>query len=138
MWLFNEAKTFIDYLARGVELAAALIIGLAALEATIKALLLFAHRNAPPRVKNQVRLSLGRWLAVGLEFELAADILRTAITPTWNDIEQLAAIAGVRTALNYFLAKEIEKESSAGQREAERVALGKSEGNLNLQPERPS
>jgi len=55
------------------------------------------------------------------EFELAADILRTAITPTWTDIEQLAAIAALRTALNYFLAKDIEKEASADQRRAERV-----------------
>ena len=55
------------------------------------------------------------------EFELAADILRTAITPTWTDIEQLAAIAALRTALNYFLTKDIEKEASADQRRAERV-----------------
>jgi Protein of unknown function (DUF1622) len=75
-------------------------------------------------------LTLGRWLAAALEFELAADILRTAITPTWNDIEQLAAIAALRTALNYFLAKEIEKESSAGQRRAERITLGAKEGRL--------
>ena len=83
----------------GVELAAAIIIGIAALEATIKALLLFAHRGAPPEAKNEVRLTLGRWLAVGLEFELAADILRTAITPTWTEIAQLAAIAALRTSL---------------------------------------
>ncbi|MFL6353473.1 MAG: DUF1622 domain-containing protein [Bryobacteraceae bacterium] len=130
MWLFNEAKSLIDYLSRGVELAAAIIIGVAAIEATIKALSLFVHRGAPPEAKNEVRLTLGRWLAVALEFELAADILRTAITPTWNDIEQLAAIAALRTALNYFLAKEIEKESSAGQRRAERITLGAKEGRL--------
>jgi len=32
------------------------------------------------------------WLVLALEFLLAADILRTAISPTWNDIGQLAAI----------------------------------------------
>jgi uncharacterized membrane protein len=48
-------------------------------------------------------------LAVALEFELAADILRTAIAPTWNEIGQLAAIAALRTLLNYFLQKEIDK-----------------------------
>ena len=67
-----------------------------------------------------------RWLAIALEFELAADILRTAVTPTWTEIEQLAAIATLRTALNYFLAKEIEKEASADQRRAERVVKGTS------------
>jgi uncharacterized membrane protein len=130
MWLFNEAKTLIEYLSRGIELAAAVIIGIAAVEATIKALLLFIRRGAPPAAKNEVRLTLGRWLAVGLEFELAADILRTAITPTWTDIEQLAAIAALRTALNYFLAKEIEKESSPAQRAAERATLGREEGRI--------
>ena len=58
--------------------------------------------------KESVRLHLGRWLAVALEFELGADILRTAVAPTWSEIGQLAAIAGVRTALNYFLQREID------------------------------
>jgi hypothetical protein len=61
---------------------------------------------------------------VGLEFELAADILRTAVTPSWKDIEQLVAIAALRTALNYFLEREIRQESEPEQRRAEAVALG--------------
>ena len=130
-WLFTEPKNLIDYVARAVELAAALIIALAALEATIKALSLFVRRNMPAEAKNTVRLSFARWLALGLEFELAADILRTAITPTWNDIEQLAAIAALRTALNYFLATEIEKESSLSQRTAEPRTLGEDEGDAD-------
>jgi uncharacterized membrane protein len=111
MWLFEQARELIEWLARGIELAAALIIGIAAAQATAKAALLFIRRSAPPEAKTEVRLTLGRWLAVALEFELAADILRTAVTPTWDDIAQLAAIAALRTGLNYFLAKEIEKEA---------------------------
>jgi len=38
---------------------------------------------------------------------LAADILATAIAPTWYDIGKLAAIATLRTALNYFLEREL-------------------------------
>ena len=72
-----------------------------------------------PGEKNAVRLTLARWLAVALEFELAADILNTAVTPTWSDIEKLAAIATLRTALNYFLQKEIEAESKPQQRAVE-------------------
>jgi uncharacterized membrane protein len=49
------------------------------------------------------------WLLLGLEFELAADIVRSVITPTWTDIGQLAAIAIIRTFLNYFLEKDVEK-----------------------------
>lgn len=58
-----------------------------------------------------LRLRLGRWLALALEFLLAAVILRTAIAPTWDDIGKLAAIAALRTALNYFLAQEVRNEA---------------------------
>jgi uncharacterized membrane protein len=124
--LVTEAKSIIDYISRGVEVGAALVIAAASAEAIVKALLLFMRRRSPPEAKNEIRLTLGRWLAIALEFELAADILRTAVTPTWTDIEQLAAIAALRTALNYFLAKEIEKEASADQRRAERTVTNAS------------
>ncbi len=101
------------WLASGVEAAAAIVIGLAALEATIRSLLLFLPTlrpgNGQQDAKEAVRLRLGRWLAVALEFELAADILRTAVAPTWNEIGQLAAIVVLRTVLNYFLQQEIDK-----------------------------
>jgi uncharacterized membrane protein len=54
-----------------------------------------------------IRLNLGLSLALALEFLLAADIVGTAITPTWESIGLLAAIAGIRTFLNYFLHKEV-------------------------------
>ena len=109
-------KAFTLWLAVGTEAAAALIIGLATIEAVLSALLLFVPGAAsrivgegPQAAKEQVRLKLGRWLAVALEFELGADILRTAVAPTWSEIGQLAAIATIRTILNYFLQQEIDK-----------------------------
>jgi uncharacterized membrane protein len=60
----------------------------------------------PPLAVLQIRLGLGMFLALGLEFLLAADILRTAVAPTWEEIGQLAAIAAIRTGLNYFLGRE--------------------------------
>jgi uncharacterized membrane protein len=109
-------KAFTLWLAVGTEAAAALIIGLATVEAVLSALLLFVPGAAsrivgegPQAAKEQVRLKLGRWLAVALEFELGADILRTAVAPTWSEIGQLAAIAAIRTLLNYFLQQEIDK-----------------------------
>ena len=97
-------------LAAAVEAAAALVIGLAAIEATLRALLLFlpgqVRAGADPR--EAVRLRLGRWLAVALELELGADILRTAVAPTWTEIGQLGAIVVLRTALNFFLQREID------------------------------
>ncbi|MDP9354462.1 MAG: DUF1622 domain-containing protein [Chloroflexota bacterium] len=66
--------------------------------------------RAEPFPRERIRLSLGRSLALALEFLLAADILRTAVEPTWDEIERLAAIAAIRTALNFFLDREITNE----------------------------
>ncbi len=102
------------YLATGVEGASGIIVGIAVLEALWRSLgLFFLRQGTPESLKEAIRLRLGRWLSVVLEFLLAADILRTAIAPNWNDIGKLAAIAGIRTALNYFLQREV--------REAERA-----------------
>jgi uncharacterized membrane protein len=57
-----------------------------------------------------VRLDLGRFLALGLEFQLASDLLRTAVAPSFEEIGKLAAVAAIRTALNFFLGREIREE----------------------------
>ena len=59
------------------------------------------------------RLTLARFLALALEFQLAADVLATAVAPSWTQIGKLGAIAVIRTALNYFLAREIKEEENA-------------------------
>jgi len=102
-------KLLTIYLAAGIETAAAIIIGLAAIEASIGVFHVYVHRKEVQTTKEEIRLHLGRWLALAIEFELAADILRTAMTPTWNEIGQLAAIIVIRTVLNYFLQKDIDK-----------------------------
>ncbi len=105
-------KTWSGYLATGVEVCAAIVIGIAAIEAFISTIILFVMRNNPPEAKENVRLRLGRWLAVALEFGLAADILRTAVAPNWSEIGQLVVIAFLRTALNFFLQQEIDRAAA--------------------------
>ena len=61
---------------------------------------------------NQIRLILARYLALALEFQLGADILSTAIAPSWEQIGKLGAIAVIRTGLNYFLMREMEQEKA--------------------------
>ena len=121
--VLDASHRWIEYAARGVEIVAALVIVLAAVQAAVGTVLVLVRRDATVQAKNLVRLNLGRWLALALEFELAADILNTAVTPTWGDIEKLAAIAAIRTALNYFLGKEIEEESSPARVAAEDSAV---------------
>ncbi|WP_229458140.1 DUF1622 domain-containing protein [Massilia glaciei] len=57
-----------------------------------------------------VRLRLARYLGLALELQLAADILSTAIAPSWEQIGKLAVIALIRTGLNYFLMLETRHE----------------------------
>lgn len=105
-------KLTTGYLASFVEAGAALIIACAALQAFLHAIFLFLRHLAVQEIEAEhIRLRLGRWLALALEFELGADILRTAISPTWSEIGQLAAIATIRTLLNYFLQMEIDRAS---------------------------
>jgi uncharacterized membrane protein len=58
----------------------------------------------------RIRLHLGKSLSLALELLLAADILLTAVAPSWSAIGQLAAIIVLRTLLNYFLHREISRE----------------------------
>jgi uncharacterized membrane protein len=57
-----------------------------------------------------IRLAFARYLTLALELQLAADILSTSVAPSWDRIGKLAAIAVIRTALNYFLSKELKDE----------------------------
>jgi uncharacterized membrane protein len=105
-------KAWTAQLANGVEVVAAVIIGYAAIEAVVQLLPIFVRLNGRPDALEAARLRLGRWLALALEFELAADIVRTAVAPNWTQIGQLAAIATIRTLLNYFLQQEIERAAA--------------------------
>jgi len=106
-------KSIASYIAVAVEAGAALLILIGAAEGLYKMLWRFFGRQWVSGSRTEIRVEFGVWLLLGLEFELAADIIRTAISPSWNDIGQLAAIAAIRTALNYFLEKDIEKSSES-------------------------
>lgn len=56
------------------------------------------------------RMLFGGWLVVALEFQLAADIVGTIISPSTEHLIELGAIALIRTFLNYFLSKELNEE----------------------------
>jgi uncharacterized membrane protein len=112
-WLEHYSRDAAFILASAVELFAAVLIGAAAVRATWQAMRLFV-RPPPGLTKETVRLDLGRWLAVALEFEVGADILRTAIAPSWNEIGQLGAIIVLRTLLNFFLQREIDQAEARG------------------------
>ncbi|MBA4142006.1 MAG: DUF1622 domain-containing protein [Nitrosospira sp.] len=108
-------KTSTSHLASGIEILAAIIILLAVIEATYRGLRLFFARPRPPEQKTiEVRLRLGRWLSLSLEFMLAADIISTIIAPSWEEIAKLAVIIVLRTSLNFFLEHEIRNSEKRG------------------------
>ncbi|MTJ51559.1 DUF1622 domain-containing protein [Anabaena sp. UHCC 0253] len=106
IWL----KVIIDYLAAGTEIAAAVVIGGAVIKGIVAYLRLLLSRSKQQfDATERIRLQLGRVLALGLEFTVASDILRTAVAPTRQDILNLGAIVLLRTLLNYFLEREIQQ-----------------------------
>jgi uncharacterized membrane protein len=64
-----------------------------------------------PRSKFQLRQKLGSYLVMGLEFFIAADIIRTVLRPGWNEIGMLAAIIALRIMLSYFLGRELREKA---------------------------
>jgi uncharacterized membrane protein len=104
-------KELAGSVALGVEIVAVLIIAFGAIQAFLRLLKPLFGGPATHGERKAVWIGFGVWLLLGLEFELASDIIRTVISPTWIDLGQLGAIAAIRTFLNYFLEKDIEKYS---------------------------
>ena len=100
-------KEIASYIALGVEVAAIIIVAYGAIEAFYGSIRSVVGTGPKIGQRKGVWLHFGMWLLLGLEFELAADIVRTAISPTWNEIGQLAAIGFIRTFLNFFLEKDL-------------------------------
>lgn len=99
----------VQWLRLTVETTGAIIIGLGVITSIYQ---FFRAPLSRPQIEsfNSIRLTLARYLALALEFQLGADILSTAIAPTWDQIGKLGAIAVIRTALNFFLTREMSEE----------------------------
>ena len=101
-------RSMVDLMVRLIEAGGAVVIMIGAVIAIVKFAIALGQRDI--NQFSSVRLTLARFLVLGLEFQLAADVLRTAISPSFEEIGKLAAIAAIRTLLNYFLNREIAQE----------------------------
>ncbi len=118
VWLPNPAELGVEdwilnavlWLKLGVEAMGALIIGIGVVVASYQFIRTFA--SSGPGDYNPIRLTLARYLALALEFQVGADILSTAVAPSWDQIGKLGAIVVIRTALNYFLMREMREEAT--------------------------
>jgi uncharacterized membrane protein len=103
---------FVQWLRLAVEATGALVIAVGVIMAIYGFIRALVVQHSESYV--EVRLTLARYLALAIEFELAADILSTAIAPSWDQIGKLGAIVVIRTGLNYFLMREMKEERVKG------------------------
>jgi len=100
----------LEYLSRAINIIGVAVITLG----IIKGLLLFikfevgrlkkeGHLNA---IK-ETRIVVGQHILLGLEFLIGADVINTVIDPGMEEIAILAAIVLIRTAISYFLTREM-------------------------------
>ncbi len=125
----DALTAIVTYLTLFAELCGALVIGVAVIRGIWNFLpYIFFRGHDDGEHKENIRLQLGKSLALALEFELGADILKTAVAPTLPIIAQLAAIIVLRTLLNYFLERELRQveERRAEQRQNGRTVARES------------
>jgi uncharacterized membrane protein len=105
-----------DWALRGADLIdglAAVVVVIAGLRAFLVALVVLATRDSTLTI-SPVRGRLSRWLALALELMIGSDIIRTAISPSWIDLGQLAAVIAMRLVLEYTLLREMPDNKSTG------------------------
>ena len=95
-----------EYTTLIIDSLALLVIAVGTFEAFVNGLRVMLFSGSG-HVKRDVWLRYARWLVVGLTFQLAADIIETSISTSWEAIGRLAAIAVIRTFLNYFLERDL-------------------------------
>ena len=100
----------VQWLRLGVETIGAVVITFGIVAAVVT--FLRRLRVNDTSTMQTSRHVLAHYLAIALEFQLAADILSTAVAPSWDQIGKLAAIAIIRTALNFFLTREMRDQAS--------------------------
>ena len=98
-----------------IEAGAVLVVAFGAFQALVSVLARSSDGRPTRCAGREIWIRFATWILLALEFALAADLVRTAVAPTWDDISKLAVIATIRTMLNYFLAKDIAEFEQARQ-----------------------
>ncbi len=96
------------YVALSIEVVAILVIAMGTVQAVVGIVRVVLSPHANNVEKRAVWLEYSRWLVAGLTFQLAADVVNTSFSPTWDEVSRLAIVAAIRTFLSYFLDREVE------------------------------
>jgi len=98
-----------------IEGMAVLIVAFGSVDAFVRLMRVIVTPTATHGERKAIWRRYGMWLVLGLEFELAADIIGSVLSPSWQELAQLGAIAVIRTFLNYFLEKDLESADAAAE-----------------------
>jgi uncharacterized membrane protein len=98
-----------SHVALGVETVAVLLVAFGSVQAVLAIVAAFVRGERHPGWGRAVWVTFGGWLLGALQFALAGDVVRSAISPSWQQIGQLAAIAAIRTFLSYFLERDLKE-----------------------------
>ena len=100
-WLIRATEFFVPLF----NLMALAVVAYGTIEVFLRVVSTLFRPPDQHRVRVQW-LRYARWLVAGLTIQLAADIVETASAPSWDEIGKLAAIAAIRTFLNFFLERD--------------------------------
>jgi uncharacterized membrane protein len=101
-------EEIIETAGRVVDMAGVVAIVVGVAVATVTALVALIRTGPNDGVYHRYRRSLGRFILLGLELLVAADIIRTvAIAPTFESVGILGLIVLIRTFLSFTLELEI-------------------------------
>ena len=118
MAIDGQFKQIAEFVALVIQAGAVLVVTFGAVQALALVAEAIWQREADSPRGREIWLKFATWILLALEFALAADLVRTAVAPTWDDIGKLAVIATIRTMLNYFLAKDIASFDRSQDRDA--------------------
>lgn len=115
----NIIHVFAEVIILTLELVAILTI----VGGSIKSLY-FKFSKLFKKNRHNIRMDLGRSLALGLEFAMGAEIIKTiTIAHEWEEIAILGVIVGLRTILAVLIHWEVrmeEKENELKEKQAEK------------------
>lgn len=97
-----------EYAVLGIDALALIVIVIGTIEAFFAGLKAMLSSPAGYE-RREIWLRYSRWLVAGLTFQLAADIIETSISTDWQAVGRIAAIALIRTFLNFFLERDMEE-----------------------------
>ena len=115
----SALKVMAENAGLALELIVVIVVLVGAVRAFVRIGIRLVAGTLTTPVARLIWIDFATVILFALEFALGADIIETAVAPTWDEIGQLAAIAAIRTGLGFFLSRDIEEFGRPEPREAE-------------------